>query len=308
MQNRHTLAKRVRQHWQLYVFLILPVVWVLIFKYYPMIGAQIAFKDFNIAKGVWDSEWVGLYHFKKFLNAYQFKRVIKNTIVLSVYSILAAFPFPILFALGVNVMRGKRSKKLVQTLTYMPHFISTVVLVGMTMQLFHPTVGVYGAVMKALTGHTPRDLFSNVNAFPHLYVWSGVWQSFGYNSIIYLAALTSVSEELHEAAQIDGASRFQRVMHVDIPAIVPTIIIMLILRMGHVMSLGFEKIYLMQNTLNLRVSEVISTFVYKQGIGSGASNDYSYATAIGLFNSLINLVLIVCVNAVSRRVSDTSLW
>lgn len=249
MQNRHTLAKRVRQHWQLYVFLILPVVWVLIFKYYPMIGAQIAFKDFNIAKGVWDSEWVGLYHFKKFLNAYQFKRVIKNTIVLSVYSILAAFPFPILFALGVNVMRGKRSKKLVQTLTYMPHFSKRL----------SPPVRVERRVAE-------------------------LW------------------------LQLDGASRFQRVMHVDIPAIVPTIIIMLILRMGHVMSLGFEKIYLMQNTLNLRVSEVISTFVYKQGIGSGASNDCSYATAIGLFHSLINLALIVCVNAVSRRVSDTSLW
>lgn len=306
--KRHALGKRVMQHWQLYVFLILPVCYVLVFKYYPMLGAQIAFKEFNIAKGIWGSEWIGFDHFERFIKGYQFKRVIKNTIVLSLYSILATFPFPIIFALGVNVMRKPRIKKFVQTLTYMPHFISTVVLVGMMMQMFHPTVGVYGTISRALTGATPKDLFSNVNAFPHLYVWSAVWQGFGYNSIIYLAALTSVSEETHEAAQIDGASRFQRVIHVDIPAILPTIIIMLILRMGHVMNLGFEKVYLMQNTLNLRVSEVISTFVYKQGLAAGASSDYSYATAIDLFNAVINLVLIVSVNAVSRRVSDTSLW
>ena len=306
--KRHALGKRVMQHWQLYVFLILPVCYVLIFKYYPMLGAQIAFKDFNIVKGIWGSEWIGFDHFERFIKGYQFKRVIKNTIVLSLYSILATFPFPIMFALAVNVMRKPRIKKFVQTLTYMPHFISTVVLVGMMMQMLNPTVGVYGTISRAITGTTSKDLFSNVNVFPHLYVWSAVWQGFGYNSIIYLAALTSVSEETHEAAQIDGASRFQRVIHVDIPAILPTIIIMLILRMGHVMNLGFEKVYLMQNTLNLRVSEVISTYVYKQGLAAGASSDYSYATAIDLFNAVINLVLIVSVNAVSRRVSDTSLW
>jgi len=231
-----------------------------------------------------------------------------NTITLSLYAILAAFPFPILFALVLNTVEHPKLKKTVQTITYMPHFISVVVIVGMMMQIFHPMAGLYGRFMHALTGEIPSDLFANPKAFPHLYVWSGVWQGFGYNSIIYIAALTNVSAEIHEAAEVDGASRFQRVIHVDFPALLPTITIMLILRMGSIMSIGFEKTYLMQNSLNLSRSEIISTFVYKKGLGAGASNDYSYSTAIGMFNSVVNLILISSVNWFSRRVSETSLW
>lgn len=300
--------KKVAPYWQLYVFLILPVAYILIFAYWPMFGLQIAFKKFTIVKGVWGSPWVGLKNFTKFFNAYQFESVITNTLTLSFYSIFAAFPFPIIFALLLNTMENLKWKKTVQTITYMPHFISTVVLVGMLMQIFHPMVGLYGKAIQAITGEMPADIFANPKAFPHLYVWSGVWQQFGYNSIIYVAALTSVSGELHEAAEVDGASRWQRVLHIDFPALLPTIVIMLILRTGSIMSIGFEKTYLMQNNLNLSSSEIISTFVYKKGLGAGSANDYSYSTAIGMFNSVVNLILISVVNWISRRVGDTSLW
>lgn len=302
------LKKKYSRFWQLYIFLLLPVVYLLIFKYYPMFGLQIAFKKYSIVKGIFDSPWVGLNNFTRFFNAYQFQTVLKNTLTISFYAILAAFPFPIIFALILNTIGNQAVKKTVQTITYIPHFISTVVLVGMMMQFFNPLAGVYGTIMRAITGETPKDIFSIPSAFPHLYVWSGVWQGFGYNSIIYIAALTNVSPELHEAAEVDGASRFKRVLHIDLPALLPTITIMLIMRTGAIMSIGFEKDYLMQNSLNLSRSEIISTFVYKKGLGSGASNDYSYATAIGLFNSVVNLALMVTVNAVCRKLSETSLW
>lgn len=302
------LRKRYVKYWQLYVFLLLPVVYILIFQYYPMLGLQIAFKKFNFRGGVWGSPWVGFYQFEKFFNSYQFSRILGNTLSLSLYYIVTGFPIPILFALTLNVINNRRYKKVVQTITYMPYFISVVVLVGMLMQIFHPISGLYGTAVHSLTGEYPADLMANPAAFPHMYVWSGVWQKFGYDSIIYIAALTSVSSELHEAAQIDGATRLQRVWHIDMPAILPTMTVMLILRMGSVMSLGFQKIYLMQNDLNVSVSEVITTFVYKKGIASGTSNDYSYATAINMFNSVINLILLTTVNQVARRVGETSLW
>lgn len=302
------LRMKYAPYWQLYVFLLLPVAYILIFAYWPMFGLQIAFKKFSIVTGVWDSPWVGLKNFTKFFNAYQFTNIMYNTLSLSIYAILAAFPFPILFALMLNTIEHEKLKKTVQTITYMPHFISTVVIVAMLMQLFHPMNGLYGKLMQALTGQMPADLFAQPGAFPHLYVWSGVWQGFGYNSIIYLAALTNVSPDLHEAAEVDGASRLQRLIHVDFPALLPTITIMLILRMGAIMSIGFEKTYLMQNSLNLSRSEIISTFVYKKGLASGAANDYSYSAAVGMFNSVVNLVLIVGVNWISRKISENSLW
>lgn len=302
------LKRKYMPYWQLYVFLLLPVIYILIFSYWPMFGLQIAFKKFSIVKGVWDSPWVGFKNFIKFFTAYQFENIMTNTLTISLYALAAAFPFPIVFALVLNVVEKQRFKKIVQTITYMPHFISTVVLVGMLMQILHPMVGLYGKFFQALTGQMPADLFANPKAFKHLYVWSGVWQGFGYNSIIYIAALTNVSSELHEAAQVDGASRFQRVIHIDFPALVPTIVIMLIMRMGHIMSIGFEKTYLMQNSLNISASEIISTFVYKKGLGAGVGNDYSYSTAIGMFNSIVNLILITTVNQISRRVGETSLW
>ena len=208
----------------------------------------------------------------------------------------------------LHSMRSPRYKKIIQTVTYMPHFISVVVLVGMIIQIFHPMMGLYGYFYGLFhNGAHPADLMGNSNAFPHLYVWSGIWQGFGWGSIIYMAALASVSMELHEAAEIDGASRFQRVLHVDLPAILPTVTIMLILRAGQVMSVGFEKAFLMQNSLNLRSSEVISTYVYKVGLAS-ATSDFAFSTAIGMFNSVVNMLMIVMVNALSRKLSETSLW
>jgi putative aldouronate transport system permease protein len=240
-----------------------------------------------------------------------FERVLSNTIRLSLYTLIASFPVPILFALALNTVTNAPFKKTVQTLTYMPHFISTVVLVSMVIKIFNPLNGLYGKAFALLGGvGTAPDLLASPNAFVHMYVWSGIWQEFGWNSIIYIAALASVSPELHEAAEIDGATRLQRVVHVELPAIIPTATIMFILSFGRVMSVGFEKVYLMQNDLNLRMSEVISTYTYKVGLGSaiGGKTDYPYATAIGVFNSAINMVLVLLMNAITRRLGETSLW
>jgi putative aldouronate transport system permease protein len=304
----HGIQKKYGRYWQLYLFLILPVAYSIIFAYIPMFGVQIAFKKYTILGGIWGSPWVGLANFKKFFNSYMFTRVIGNTLRLSFYDILAGFPFPIIFALCLNTIENRRYKKVLQTITYMPHFISVVVVVGILMQIFHPLNGIYGAVVKDLTGKTVVDLFGKPDAFPHLYVWSGIWQSFGWSSIIYVASLTAVPEELYEAARVDGASRLKMVLHVDLPALAPTITILLILRLGALMSLGFEKAWLMQNTLNLRTSELISTYVYKQGLAAGGPTDFSYAAGIGLFNSVINLFLIVMVNKIANKLSETSLW
>ena len=213
-----------------------------------------------------------------------------------------------MFALALNCVNNQKFKKTVQTITYMPHFISMVVLVGMLKQVLHPRVGFFGVLYTMIMGEAPPDLFANPNMFSSLYIWSGVWQGFGWGSILYLAALSSVSNELHEAAKVDGATRFRRVLHIDIPAIMPTIIIMLIMSMGSLLGVGFEKIYLMQNDMNLRVSEVISTYVYKRSLGSGGNSDYAFSTAIGLFNNIVNFVLLVTVNKIASKVSETSLW
>lgn len=302
-----SMKNRFMKYWQLYVFLIIPVIYIIIFAYIPMGGLQIAFKDFTGLKGIWGSDWVGLKHFKTFLNSYQFKRVFMNTIGLSFYQLLAGFPIPIILALGLNSVRSKKFKKLVQTVTYMPHFISVIVLVGIINTLFNPITGLYGTMSELLFGVQPADIFGNPGAFKHLYVWSGIWQNCGWSSIIYIAALSSVDKELHEAAKVDGANRFQRVIHIDFQAIVPTAIILLIMNTGKIMTIGFEKVFLMQNSLNLSSSEIISTYVYKVGLVTGGG-DFSYATAIGLFNSIINLILIVSVNKISKKVSNTSLW
>jgi len=303
------LKKKYAKFWRLYIFLLIPLTYLFIFRYYPMIGAQIAFRKYSIRGGVWGSPWVGFDNFIKFLTAYQFRRVLVNTLSLSLYSLLASFPIPIIFALMLNVVTNRRLKKSIQTVSSLPNFISIVVLVGMIRQFFNPLVGIYGVIYGQLTGGgTVPDILGSPAAFGHIYVLSGVWQTFGYSAIIYLAALSNVSEELHEASQIDGASRFQRVLHIDFPAILPTVTIMLILRMGFVMNVGFEKVFLLQNPMNISVSEIISTFVYKKGLGSGMSNDYSYAAAIDIFNSVINMILITVVNAISDKLGETSLW
>ena len=287
---------------------MVPVIYIIVFKYIPMGGLVIAFKEYKVRKGIWGSDWVGVEKFVEFFQSYQFWRVLKNTIILSVYTIIVSFPFPIIFALMINSVRNEKFKKVTQTVVNMPHFISTVVMVGIVFAVFNNRTGIYGNLMHTITGSWPKDLFASPANFRHFYVWSAVWQNFGWDSIIYTAALSSVDPSYHKAAQIDGASRFKRVIHVDLPTILPTIITMLILRMGSVMTIGFEKVYLMQNSLNLSASEIISTYVYQVGLSAQGSGDFSYATAIGMFNNVINFILVVTVNKISKKVSETSLW
>lgn len=306
MTRRKRLLRRIYDHRQLYLFLLLPVVYLIIFSYIPMAGVQIAFRKYKITGGIWNSPWIGFDNFTRFFSSYMFERVITNTLTLSFYGLIAGFPLPILFALCLNVMRNQRFKKAVQLVTYAPHFISTTVLVGMLMAVLNPRNGLYGTLYFALTGSYPMDLFSSADAFKHLYVWSDIWQSMGWNAIIYIAALSGVDMELHEAAQIDGASRFQRMIHIDLMSILPTASIMLILSAGNIMSVGFEKVYLMQNDINLRASEIISTYVYK--VGLTGTTDFSYSTAIGLFNSVVNMLILLLVNGVTRRLSGSGLF
>lgn len=304
--KRAGLGKRIYKARQLYFLLALPLIYLFVFKYYPMLGLQIAFKDYTINGGIWGSEWVGFKYFTKLFKDYNFKKIMINTLRLSLYSVIATSIVPIVLALAINCVNNVRIKKAVQTITYLPHFVSLVVMVGIMNQLFNPIVGLYGNVVQQLTGERAVDVFGIPQAFLHMYVWSGVWQHAGYNSVIYIATLAGADQELHEAAQIDGASRLQRVFYVDIPAILPTVIIMLILNVGRIMGIGFEKVNLMQNSLNLSYSEIISTYVYKKAFGTGSN--FSYSTAIGLFNSVINFILIMSVNKLSKKVSETSLW
>lgn len=303
------LGAALYKNWQLYLFLLLPLAYLIVFKYIPMAGLQIAFRKYTPRQGLWDSQWVGWFQFNKFFGSYQFSRVLVNTLKLSFYSLLAGFPIPIIMALAMNSVRSTRYRSIIQNITYLPYFISTVVIVGILTQVFNTRVGMFSMLYRGITGASDvPDLLASASAFPHMYVWSGIWSETGWNTIIYMAALSAVDSQQHEAAVIDGASRFQRLIHVDFPAILPTITIMLILRCGQLMGIGFDKVYLMQNNLNLRASEVISTYVYKVGLSAEGGNDFSYATAIGFFNSVINLALLVCVNFISRKVSETSLW
>ena len=306
-RRKTKFRKEYLNNWQLYLMLLLPVIWLLVFCYAPMSGIQIAFKDFKIRQGIWGSPWVGFDNFERFFTSYQFFRVLKNTLVISLYSLVASFPLPIVLALSLNVVRKAAYKKFVQMVTYIPHFISVIVIVGMILQMFNSRIGLYGTVYTALTGQPAPDILSKASAFPHLYVWSGVWQEVGWGSIIYLSALSAVDPALHEAAIVDGASRFKRVLVLDLPTVLPTATIMLIMNAGRIMTVGFEKVYLMQNDLNLTTSEIISTYVYKVSLGP-TGGDFSLGAAIGLFNSVINLILILLVNAVTKRMGGTSLW
>ena len=262
-----------------------------------------AFKDFSAYEGIWGSPWVGMKHFTRFFESVQFWSLIKNTLILSLYQLIASFPIPIILALMLNYTSLGRIKRFVQTLTYAPHLISTVVIVGMLIA-FTSSTGVFNQIL-GLFGVQPILFMGQSSMFRSIYVWSDVWQNTGWNAIIYIAVLTSVNQELHEAALVDGASILRRIWHIDLVALMPTIMILLIMNLGSVMNLGFEKAFLMQNDMNLETSEIISTYVYKIGIQSA---QYSYATAIGLFNNVINFVLLVVVNRGARAVSGTSLW
>lgn len=301
------LGKRVLERWQLYLLLALPLLYIFIFAYVPMGGLVIAFKDYNVQKGIFGSDWVGLKNFVKFFTSPKFPTIMKNTLSISLYSLLVSFPIPIIFALLLNVMTSKRYKKVIQTVTYIPYFISTVVMVGLIFQLLNNRNGIYGSLYTLITDKSAPNLLADGKLFKHIYVWSGVWQTTGYNAIIYIAALAGVDQSLHEAAQIDGASRFQRVRYIDFPAILPTASIMLILAVGGIMNIGFEKVLLMQNNLNLNYSEIISTYVYKIGLASGI-NDFSLSTAISMFNSVINFILLMIANWGSKKLSGNGIF
>jgi len=299
--------RRALNRWQLYLMLLVPIVLVVIFNYVPMFGLAMAFQKYNIRQGIFGSPFVGLYQFKKFLTSHNYGQILGNTLAVSVYSLAVGFPAPIIFALFLNAMRGTKFKKAVQTVTYVPHFISTVVMVGLINQILNSRFGFYGSVGQFITGEVPPDLLASASAFRHIYVWSGVWQNMGYNAIIYIAALAGVDPSLHEAATIDGATRFQRMRYIDFPSILPTISILLIMRVGSIMSVGFEKALLMQTSLNMKYSEIISTYVYKVGLQSGI-NDYSYSTAIGMFNSVVNFILLIVANKISKTLSGSGIF
>lgn len=290
-----------RKSWQLHLMIFLPLLYMIIFHYAPMFGLQIVFRDYRTKLGLTGSAWVGFENFFAFFRNMYWKDYVLNTFSLSIYSILAGFPVPIILALLLHVNENKVLKKVTQNVSYIPHFISTVVLVGIVNRIFDPFSGVWGVIARWFGDYSYTDLTSNPDSFSHLYVWSGVWQSMGWSAILYVSALSAVSPELHEAARIDGASRFRRALSVDLPAIMPTICIMLIMRMGSVLSVGYEKVYLMQNPMNILKSEVISTYVYKYGIGE---NNLSFGTAVGLMNSVINTSMVVLVNWITNRLSD----
>ena len=306
IRAKGNLWRRIARNWGLYLLLLPALTLLICFTYKPMFGVLIAFKEYKPVKGILGSAWADPWYkyFKKFFDSFQFKTTIRNTLVITLYSMLVMFPLPIILALGINQLKNRTYRKIFQTVTYMPHFISTVVMVGLLTLLLSPGSGLLGAICGMLGIEAPNFL-GQPSAFKHLYVWSDVWQHVGWDSIIYIAALSSVDPSLYEAATVDGATNLQKIKYVDIPMLVPTAVIMLIMRFGSLMSLGFEKVYLMQNDLNLTASEVISTYVYKIGI---INVQYSYSAAINLFSTVINFILLILVNQISKKVSDNSLW
>ena len=303
-KKRHTLLKHARQHWQLYLFLLPTVVYFLVFRFYPMYGLQLAFKKYRAVDGITGSPWIGLDNYRYFFASADFTTLMLNTLSVSVGTLIFSFPLPIILALLLNQLPSLRYKKLVQTTVYAPHFISTVVLVGMIFLFTSPSSGLVNKIIEAFGGKAIH-FTALPKWFVPLYVISEVWQSAGWGSILYLAALAGVSPELHEAALVDGANKFQRVWHVDIPGILPTIVIMLILNAGKIMNVGFEKAYLMQTSLNIDASEIIATYVYKRGV---LKSQIGLSTAVGLFESVINMILVLTVNWISRRVTESSLF
>lgn len=300
------LLQDMRKSWQLYALFALPLLYIVLFKYVPMLGNVIAFKQFSVSKGLFGSPWVGTAQFERFFGSYEFWRLLRNTLSISFYTLIASFPFPILLAIGLNYVKNARFKKTVQMVTYAPYFISLVVLVGLLFQFLDPRTGIVNAIFGWF-GAKPINFIGEASLFQSIYVWSHVWQNVGFACIIYLAALAGIDPSLHEAGVMDGASKVQRIWHIDIPGILPIAVILLILNTGTVMETGFEKILLMQNPLNLRASEVIDTYVYKVGLISQALN-FSYAAAIGLFKAVIGFVLLVVVNGAAKKMGQESLW
>ena len=298
------LLKNMKKNWILYVMIAPVVVYYIVFAYTPMYGILLAFKNYKVKLGILGSPWVGLDHFQRFFSAYNFKQLIGNTVGISVYSLIIGFPIPIVFALMLNYLTHHKLKKIVQMVSYAPYFISTVVICGMTTIFMAPDTGILN-VLRGFFGLESVNFLARPEWFKSIYVWTGVWQGMGWSSIIYISALAGVDYEMHEAAIVDGATKIQRMIHVDLPSIKPTILMLLILQMGSIMNVGFEKVYLLQNTLNKSAASVIATYVYEVGL---INSDYGYSTAVGLFNSLINLALVVAANQLSKRFAGESLF
>lgn len=294
----------VRRNWGLYLLMLPAIIIFICFTYLPMYGVIIAFKNFKPAQGIWGSSWAGLKYFERYFSSYMFSNTIRNTLVISIYTILVTFPLPIFLALMCNQMGARRFKKFFQVSTYLPHFISTVVMCGMIILFLSPSSGVIPKLC-ALVGIRTGDLMGNAGAFSSIYVFTEAWQHVGWDSIMYIAALSAVDPQLYEAAVVDGANKWQKLRFIDVPMLLPTAVTLFILRSGSVMSVGFEKVYLLQNDLNISASEIISTYVYKMGL---QSNQYSYSAAIGLFNNVVNFILLLTVNGIARRMGDTSLF
>lgn len=296
--------KAIRGKWQLLAMFAVPLLWYMVFCYVPMYGIQLAFRDYNPRLGYLDSPFVGLRWFRQFFSSYYWKDIIWNTFSISLYTIVIGFPIPIFLAILINELPGHGFKKVLQNITYIPHLISVVVLCGMLYLFLSPQYGIVNTFL-GIFGIEPIGFLESSKYFKGVYVASEVWQESGWSSIIYIAALAGINPALYEAAKIDGAGRFKRILHISIPGMTPTIVTLLILKIGQTMSIGFEKAYLLQNPLNMKASEIISTLVYKQGILQG---NIGYATAVGLMNSCLNLMLILMANRICRRLFDTSLW
>ena len=299
------ILSALKKDWQLWAMILPALAYIIIFCYVPMYGIQLAFRKYDFSKGLTGGDWVGFKYFIQYFESPMFWTTLRNTFVISFFTLVCGFPAPILLALVVNSLRQKKLRRVVQTAVYMPYFISTVVMVAILQILLSPSTGVVSNLLKSL--HIipqSRNLLGTPSAFVPVYVLSGIWQSAGWNSIIFIAALASVDGQLYDAAKVDGANRWQQVIHVELPAIVPTIVILLIMNMGRVLSVGFEKVFLMQNDLNLSVSEVISTYVFNIGVQSG---QFSFGSAVGLFNTVINFAFLMIANMVSKKAADISL-
>lgn len=296
--------RRIVPNWTLYLLLAVPVTFLIVFNYAPMYGVVMAFEKYSPIRGIFLSKWVGIENFVRFFSTPSALEIIKNTMIISLYGLVFGIPFPIILAICLNEVKSSKFKKTVQMVTYAPYFISTVVLVSIVTMILDPTTGIVNMLMKKI-GMDTINFMGEPELFRSIYVWSGIWQMTGFNAIIYIAALSSADQELYEAARMDGANKFQKVWYIDLPYILPTLIIITIMNFGSIMNVGFEKVYLMQNPANLNVSEVLSTYTYKKGL---LSLDYGYSAAVGIFNSVVNTFFIVTVNKLSRKYSDTSLW
>lgn len=299
-----SLKKNIKRDWMLLLIILPGVIYFAVFCYGPMYGILMAFKDYNISKGVWGSPWVGLKHFKELVQSVYFGRLVKNTFLLSIEQLLWSFPIPIAFALLLNEIKNKHFQRFAQTAAYLPHFVSVVVVVGILKDLLSSNGGVITQVLSTFSV-APKNYFNLPGAFRPLYVGSGVWQEFGWNSIIYVAAISGIDQQMYESAALDGAGKWQKLVHITLPSIAPTIILLLILNMGNMLNIGYEKVILMYNSATYSTADIFSTYVYRKGL---LNAQYSFAAAVGLANSLINIVILLTANFTAKKMTDTSIF